>query len=245
MTKSLDNFRIPPFDLDAEKTILGSIVADNQKLHTVMEKIETDDFYDRSNQIIFQAMIELMNSNVPVDLVTLKDLLNKSGKLEDIGGIQYLVKITDDIISTANVEYHTGIIREKSNFRKLISIGNKLISKGYDGNESVNNIIEDAENAIFSVLGKNIGMGIGQVRDYLKSAIGLIEKRCRDQGNLTGIPTSFIELDRITDGLQKSDLIILACRPSVGKTSLSLNIMQNASIRHNLPTLFFSLEMSK
>jgi replicative DNA helicase len=245
VVKSSENFKIPPFDLDAEKTILGIIIIDNSKLHTVLENIEINDFYDRGNQIIFESMIELMDSNTPVDFVTLRDTLYKSGKLDDIGGLQYLVKIADDITSTANVEYHTNIIKEKSNLRKLISIGNKLISMGYEGKESTDEIIEDVENAIFSVLGKNIGMGIGQVRDYLASTIELIEKRCHEQGTLTGISTSFVELDSITDGLQRADLIILACRPSVGKTSLSLNIMQNASIRHNIPTLFFSLEMAK
>jgi len=243
--ETMDKLKIPPYDLDAEKAVLGIIIIDNSKMHSVLEKIGRDDFYDRNHRLIFEAMMKLMESNTPVDFITLKDCLEKEGRLEEVGGVSNIMRLGDDITSTANVDYYTGIIRDKSDLRKLINIGTELITKGYEGKEEVDTIIENVESSIFSVLGKNISMGIGHVRDYLKNTITLIEKRCHDQGSLTGVPTSFSELDKITDGLQRADLIILACRPSVGKTSLSLNIMQNAAIRHNVPVLFFSLEMSK
>jgi len=245
VVKSEESLKLPPFDIEAERSILGIVLTDNSKMHSVLENLESTDFYDMNHQHIFSSMIELMESNTPVDFLTLKNHLQKNGTLENIGGLPYIASLADDVVSTSNVDYYTNIISEKSNLRKLIQIGNRLVSRGFEAKDNVNAIIEEVENSIFSILGKNIGMGIGLIRDYLKDAIELIEKRDKEKGSLTGVATGFSELDRLTDGLQRSDLIILACRPSVGKTSLSLNIMQNSAIRHNVPSLYFSLEMSK
>jgi replicative DNA helicase len=241
----VDSIKLPPFDLDAERSVLGIILLDNSKVHVVRENMNIDDFYEKNHRVVLQAIVDLLEENTPADLLTLKDKLLKMGKLEEIGGIPFVTKLLDDISSPANIEYYTQIIKDKSMLRRIIQLGNTMITKGYEAKDDAVLIIEDVENLLFSLLGNDSLGGVTHVKQNIKDAIGLIEKRCQDKGNITGIPTYFSELDKITDGLQKSDLIILACRPSVGKTSLSLNIMQHAAVRHNVPVLFFSLEMAK
>ncbi|BFH65988.1 MULTISPECIES: replicative DNA helicase [Paenibacillus] len=236
--------RIPPQNLEAEQAVLGAILLQSEAMITAMERVQPEDFYDASHQLIYEAMIQLGEENQPVDLVTLTSRLQDKGQLEDVGGVSYLAKLAHAVPTAANVEYYAQIIEEKSMLRRLIRTATQIVSEGYSGGEDVAGMLSDAERRILEISNRRTGSGFIAIRDVLMEVFDRVEVLHQQSGNTTGIPTGFVDLDKMTNGFQRSDLIIVAARPSVGKTAFALNIAQNVAVRANETVAIFSLEMS-
>ncbi|MEY8416597.1 replicative DNA helicase [Tissierella praeacuta] len=237
--------RIPPHSLEAEQSVLGAMILDKEAINTAIEIIRPDDFYKEANKEIFEAILILFNKNEPVDLITLSEELKRRGTLENIGGVTYLANLSSGVATTANVKYYCKIVEEKSILRRLIRSCDDVIAKSYENSDEVNAIIENAEKAIFDITQGRHREGFSPLNEVLLSSFSQIEERAANQGTLTGLTTGFIDLDNKLSGLQKSDLILLAARPSMGKTAISVNIVTNAALKANAKVAVFSLEMSK
>jgi replicative DNA helicase len=237
--------RIPPHSLEAEQSVLGAMLLDKEAINTAIETIRPDDFYKEANQEIFEAMLVLNNRNEPVDIITLSEELKRRGTIEAVGGITYLANLSGSIATTANAKYYCNIVEEKSTLRKLIRSSNEIMGLAYENSEEVNAIIEKAEKNIFDITQGAHKKGIVPISEVLLSSFAQIEERAANKGGLTGLTTGFSDLDRKLSGLQKSDLVLLAARPSMGKTALGVNIATNASLKGNGKIAIFSLEMSK
>ncbi|WP_046212392.1 replicative DNA helicase [Paenibacillus wulumuqiensis] len=236
--------RVPPQNLEAEQAVLGAILLQSEALISVMERVDTEDFYDKTHQLIYEAMVHLGEENQPIDLITLTSLLQDRSQLEDIGGVSYLAKLANAVPTAANVDYYAQIIEEKSMLRRLIRTATQIVSEGYTGGEDVGNMLGDAERKILEISNRRTGSGFIAIRDVLMEVFEKMETLSENSGNTTGIPTGFIDLDKMTAGFQRSDLIIVAARPSVGKTAFALNIAQNVAVRAKETVAIFSLEMS-
>ncbi|GGJ31218.1 replicative DNA helicase [Paenibacillus hunanensis] len=236
--------RVPPQNLEAEQAVLGAILLQSEALISVMERIDTEDFYDKSHQLIYEAMVNLGEENQPIDLITLTSLLQDRTQLEDVGGVSYLAKLANAVPTAANVDYYAQIIEEKSMLRRLIRTATQIVSEGYTGGEDVGSMLGDAERKILEISNRRSGSGFIAIRDVLMEVFERVETLSENSGNTTGIPTGFIDLDKMTAGFQRSDLIIVAARPSVGKTAFALNIAQNVAVRAKETVAIFSLEMS-
>ena len=237
--------RIPPHSLEAEQSVLGAMILDKEAINTAIEIIRPDDFYKGANKEIFEAILILFNKNEPVDLITLSEELKRRGTLENIGGVTYLANLSSGVATTANVKYYCKIIEEKSILRRLIYSCNDVVAKSYEDSDEVNAIIEKAEKSIFDITQGRHREGFSPLNEVLLASFSQIEERAANQGALTGLTTGFIDLDNKLSGLQKSDLILLAARPSMGKTAISVNIVTNAALKANANVAIFSLEMSK
>jgi replicative DNA helicase len=236
--------RIPPQNLEAEQAVIGAILLQDEALITAMERINTEDFYDKPHQLIFEAMLQLGESNQPIDLVTLTSLLQDRGQLEEIGGVSYLSRMAHAVPTAANVDYYAQIIEEKSMLRRLIRTATQIVTEGYSGGEDVSGMLGDAERKILEISNRRSGSGFVLIRDVLMEVFDKVELLHENKGGTSGIPTGFVDLDKMTNGFQKNDLIIVAARPSVGKTAFALNIAQNVAVRANETVAIFSLEMS-
>lgn len=232
-----------PHNKEAEQSVLGAMLLEKECVTTAFEILEEADFYIEANKKIFAAMASLFNRNVSIDLVTVSDELNAASSLEAIGGIQYLSYLASTLPTTANLEQHIEIIREKSLRRKLASAGQKIKDQSLDVGTDALEVADFAGKLIFDTL-ENKRKDIRHIKDVLIDTHENLTNIYNSKGKLTGVPTGFSSLDNILNGLQKSDLILLAARPSVGKTSFALNIAANAAIRGNVPVAIFSLEMS-
>lgn len=241
----LMNFgKVPPHSAEAEQTVLASALIDHIAVEKVVNILNEDDFYFEANKEIFDSIKQIHIQNIPVDVVTVTEELKKRGKIDYIGGFEYLAQLTENIITSKNVEAYCNIIKEKSTLRKLISASSEVIEKGYNESEDVKKIIELAESRIFSI-SQNRGISsFTEIKDVLIDVLNHLEERSMNRGSLTGLTTGYDDLDRMTSGLQKSDLILLAARPSMGKTALALNIAMNA-VKTGASVALFSLEMSK
>jgi replicative DNA helicase len=237
--------KLPPQNLEAEQAVLGAILLDNDVLHQVIEVLDASDFYREAHRKIFAGIIELYNKNDPSDLITLTDVLTQKKHLEEVGGPSYLSGLVDNIPTAANALHYAKIVRERSVLRKTIHAATEIINKGYENVEDVDVLLDYAENAIFSISEYQIKPSFYPLRDIIKSSFVTIEKLYEKKELITGVPSGFGDLDHLTSGFQDSDLIIIAGRPSMGKTSFALNIAQYASIEKNVPVAVFSLEMSK
>jgi len=237
--------KVPPQNIEAEQAVLGAILLENEVLHQVIELIDVSDFYREAHRKIFASMIELYNKNEPSDLITLTDLLTQKKQLEEIGGPAYLSALVDNIPTSANVLHYAKIVREKSILRKTINAATEIINKAYEDSEEVDNLLDYAENSIFSISEYQIKPSFYPIREIVKESFLTIEKLYERKELVTGVPSGFNDLDRLTSGFQDSDLIIIAGRPSMGKTSLALNIAQYVGVEKNIPVAIFSLEMSK
>ncbi|MDX9917077.1 MAG: replicative DNA helicase [Gudongella sp.] len=237
--------RIPPHSIEAEQSVLGAMLLNKEAINTALEVIRPEDFYKEANQEIYEAMLVLNNRNEPVDLITLSEELKRRGSLDAIGGIAYLADLSGGIATTANTKYYCNIVEEKSTLRKLIKSSDEIMGLAYENSEEVNAIIEKAEKNIFDITQGAHKKGIIPISEVLLSSFAQIEERAAHKGGLTGLTTGFGDLDRKLSGLQKSDLVLLAARPSMGKTALGVNIATNASLRGNGKIAIFSLEMSK
>ncbi len=237
--------RIPPHSLEAEQSVLGAMILDKEAINTAIEKIKPDDFYREANREIFKAILVLFNKNEPVDLITLSEELKRVDMLENTGGIAYLADLSSSIATTANTKYYCNIVEEKSILRKLISSCGDVIGKSYEDSEEVNTIIEHAEKSIFDITQGRHREGFSPLSEVLLDSFSQIEARAASQDELTGLTTGFIDLDNKLSGLQKSDLVLLAARPSMGKTALGINIATNSALKADAKVAIFSLEMSK
>ena len=237
--------RIPPHSVESEQSVLGAMLLDKEAINTAIEIIRPDDFYKDANKEVYEAMLVLNNRNEPIDLITLSEELKRRGTLESIGGLTYLANLSSSIATTANTKYYCEIVQEKSILRRLISTSNEVMGLAYDNSEDVNFIIDKAEKNIFDITQGAHKKGFFPISEVLLSSFAQIEERAANKGQLTGLTTGFSDLDYKLSGLQKSDLVLLAARPSMGKTALGVNIATNASLRGGGKIGLFSLEMSK
>jgi replicative DNA helicase len=241
----MDLPKVPPYNLEAEQAVLGALMLDPQKGSTVFEILTAEDFYRDTHKNIFIAIQDIFEKGDPVDLVTVAESLRQTGKLESIGGIGTVSQIAASVPSAANVEHYARIVAEKALLRQLIKMAGYIEAKGYEAGEEGLNLLEEAEKLILEISQRKTKEGFVTIRTILLKTFDKIEYLYSNKGNLTGVPTYFKELDRITSGWQPSDLIIIAARPSMGKTALVLNMAQNAAVKSSIPVALFSLEMSK
>lgn len=240
------NFQnVPPHDDVAEQGVLSSMFLDKEAVAVALEILRADDFYRPDNKVVFEAAEELFFSGVPVDVITIKNKLEEKQVFEQIGGLPFIISISTTVGSSVNVKHYARIVEEKSLLRRLIQTAGEVSQISYEGKESVASIMEKAEKGIFDIIQNRRTEEFTSIREIAVDAFNKIEEVYQNKGKVTGIATGFIDFDAKTAGLQKSDLILLAARPSMGKTAFALNIVQNAAIRGNIPTAIFSLEMSK
>ncbi len=243
MTGEIFFDRVPPQNIEAEQAVLGAILLNHETLVTAMEFVTSDDFYRPSHQRIFESMMELSQENDPIDLITLVAKLQDKQQLEDVGGVSYLSQLVNAVPTSANIEYYATIVEEKSILRRLIRTATQIVSNGYASSEDVNDLLNEAEQRILEISQQRSSTGFIPIREVLMEVFERVEFLYSNKGGATGIPSGFIDLDKITSGFQRSDLIIVAARPSVGKTAFALNIAQNIGVRTKETVAIFSLEM--
>ncbi len=237
--------RTLPHSLDAEKSVLGAILIDNHALNQAAEVINEQDFYRHAHRLIFEKMIALVDRSQPIDLITLKDELERSGELEDVGGASAISALTDGVPRSANVEYYARIVKEKSTLRRLIQSATEVLTRACDAELEADEQLDEAEKAIFQIAEGRMRSGFVSLGQLVDSGYQMLEKLQENKGYVTGVPSGFVDLDKETSGFQPSDLIILAARPSMGKTSLALNIALHCGVEAGKTVGVFSLEMSK
>jgi replicative DNA helicase len=237
--------RTLPHNLEAEKSVLGAILIHNEAFNHAAELIDSKDFFRDAHRRIFNKMVVLSERNDAIDLVTLKDELTRSNELDEVGGPAYIASLADGVPRSANVEHYARIVKEKATLRNLIHSANRILSDAYRAEEDAELILDGAEKAIFEIAEDRIREGFVPLRDLVQSSFATIEKLQQHKGLVTGVPTGFVDLDEMTSGLQPSDLVLVAARPSMGKTSFVLNIAQHVGIQTDMTVGFFSLEMSK
>jgi|LFRM01.1.fsa_nt_gb replicative DNA helicase len=237
--------RIPPHSLEAEQSVLGSMLLDKEAVAAAAEVLQGEDFYSDAHKEIYEAILDIYDRGEPVDLVTLAEELRQRGTLEAAGGGTYISDLAMAVPSTANVGYYIRIVEEKSILRKLISASNEIIKESYEASEDLDIIIDHAEKKIFDISQKKNARSFESIKTILLETYAQIEELTKNKGKIVGVPTGFYDFDMRTSGLHPSDFILIAARPSMGKTSFAINIAQNAAVRHSIPVAIFSLEMAK
>jgi len=237
--------RTLPHNLEAERSVLGAILVHNDAFNTAAQVIDSGDFYRDAHRRIFDRMVTLSERGEAIDFVTLKEELSRGGDLEDVGGPAYVASLVDGVPRATNVEYYARIVKEKATLRNLIYAANKILVNAYEADQEPELILDEAESAIFAVADDRLKAGFVPMRDLVKESFPKIEQLFEHKRLVTGVPTGFVDLDAMTRGLQPADLVIIAARPSMGKTSLVLNIAQHVAVQPDLTVGFFSLEMSK
>ncbi len=241
----LSDPRLPPQNLEAEQSILGAILLENAGINKAMELLATEDFYRTAHRKIYQAMLDLSEHGEVIDQITLTEQLKTKGELESVGGAAYLAELVQVVPTAANIKYHCKIVRDKALLRGLIQTSTEVISRGYDGDTQVDELLDFAERSVFSLSQGKLGRSFTWIKHVVDESFDLIDRLARRTEKITGVSTGFVEIDNLTGGLQPSDLIVIAGRPSMGKTSLALGIAEHASIYTNKVVGVFSLEMSK
>lgn len=237
--------RTIPYSIEAEQAVIGGILIDSNSVAAVSEIIKEQDFYFEHNKNIFAAMQVLFNSNQPIDIVTVANLLEQYGNLEAIGGVNYLSSVAASVPTTANISQYAEIVSQKALLRRLVEAGGKIADLGYNAPDGVEAAVEEAEKIVFDILQNKDSQGIVHIKEVLGTSFTMMSEMADKKGKVSGVPTGFGYLDQMTSGLQNSDLILIAARPAMGKTSFALNIAQNAAIRNGVTTAIFNLEMSK
>lgn len=237
--------RIPPQNVEAEQSVLGALMIEREAISKVSEFLKAADFYREAHRVIFDTIQQLNARNDAVDLITITENLRKENKLEAAGGISYVASLANSIPTAANVVYHARIVEEKALLRNLINSATEIAGMGYQAEEEVDMILDKAEKMILDVSNRKVGQEFAPINKIVLDAFTKIEQLYASKGGLTGLSSGFKDLDRLTAGLQPSDLILIAARPSMGKTAFVLNIAQSVAIRDKQPVAFFSLEMSK
>jgi replicative DNA helicase len=237
--------RLPPQNLEAEQGVIGAIVLDNEVLHDVIPLLRVDDFYRDTHQIIYRAIRDLYDLGKPIDLVILSEELGRRGELEAIGGDETLVEIVNNVPSAANARYHADIVRDKAVVRNLIEAGNEILREGYANNLTAEDQVQAAEQQIFNIAEDQTSGQTVDLREVITTAMERIVARTETKHPITGVATGYFELDDLTGGFQPEQLVILAARPSMGKTALALNICGHVAIKNQKGVLLVSLEMSK
>ena len=242
---SIGPAKVPPQNLEAEQSVLGSILLKDNIFGNVLEILHPGDFYSPAHRIIYEAMTTLFEKNEPHDLITLTNHLNDENLLEEVGGAAYLANLTSIVPVTANVQSYARIIKEKSVLRKLIEVNTDIASRCYEEQGEIDLLVDKAEQAIFDIAGKKSGQNFTPLKDIIPGAFERVEQLYKRKELITGVPTGYFQIDKMTAGLQPSDLIILAGRPSMGKTAFSMNLAQHAALVEKVGVAIFSLEMSK
>lgn len=246
-TERPEGLKLPPQNLEAEQSVLGAILLDNQALFKALEVISSDEFYRPAHRRIFEAMVHLAEQNEVIDILTLADHLQHTGVLEGVGGSAYLTDLAQSVATAASVTYHANLIHETGINRILIQIATEIVTRGYEGTKRVDELLDYAEKNIFGIAERRLKRSFSSMQEVVASTVEHVNKLYEQKEKITGIPTGFSKLDDMTAGLQPSDLIIIAGRPSSGKTSLALGIALNAALHKPNPykVVIFSLEMSK
>ncbi len=237
--------KIPPHDIEAEQAILGCMLTDKDSIISAIEVLKADDFYREDNKAIYEAMLALYGRGEPIDIITVKAELVENGKFDQVGGLEYLAILPEKVPTTTNVEKYIKIVEEKSMLRNLIKTANEMIAAGYDQTEDVEDIMNLAEKKIFNIIQNKGNKGTTPIKDILVETFSELERLYNQKGYITGVETGFVDLDYKTSGFHKSDLIIIAARPAMGKSAFAINIATHAATNNNTPVVIFNLEMSK
>jgi len=238
-------YGLPPQNIEAEEAILSAILIDNDALLEVIETLAAEDFYRTAHQKIYTAIIDLFDKAEPVDLVTLANKLKEKGQLEEVGGASYLARLVDAVPLAVNAQHYAKIVHDKASLRRLIEKSNAIVKRCFEERGNADEVIDFAEAAIFEISEKKARQSFFPISKIILNNIETLEEKQGNRSLVTGVPTGFSQIDNLTSGLQNADLIILAARPSMGKTALALNIARNAAVEANVPVAIFSLEMSK
>ncbi len=237
--------RIPPHSLEAEQSVIGSMIMDREAIGIALEHIDQYDFYHPDLKIIFDSIVDLYNHNSPVDLVTLQDNLKKEEHFERIGGLEYLSKLAMSVPTSAHIKNYASIVKEKSVLRRLIKTGQDIITDSYESKEDLENILNTAEEKIFNIMQNRKTEEFAAIKELINPTLNKIVEAHNNGDSITGISSGFADLDVKTAGFQPADLVLIAARPSMGKTALALNVAQHAAIKEQKSVAIFSLEMSK
>lgn len=237
--------RVLPHSVEAEQSVIGSMIMDREAIVVASEIVTGDDFYSKQYGILFDAMVELNNEGKPVDVVTLQDRLKEKEVPPEVSSLEFIVELVNAVPTSANIKYYANIVAEKATLRKLIKLNEEIANTCYLGKESLEYILEDTEKRVFDLVQRRNTGDFVPIREVVMNAMDKIEKASRNNGVVTGIPTGFIDLDYRTAGMQPSDLVLIAARPSMGKTAFVLNIAQHVAFKQNKSVAVFSLEMSK
>ena len=237
--------KVPPHDIEAEQAIIGSMLTDRDAVISAIEILKPDDFYREDNKTIYEAILNLYNRSEPIDIITVRSELESMGKIDSVGGLEYLAELPEKVPTTANAMKYIKIVEEKSSLRKLIKTANEIIELGYNPTEEVDDIMEGAEKKIFNIMQDKDQKGYSPLKDVLVESFTKLEELYNRKQHITGVPSGFTDLDFRTAGFHGSELILIAARPAMGKTAFALNIATNAALRANIPVAVFSLEMSK
>ena len=235
---------LPPQNIEAEQAVLGAIFLNTDALADAMEYVEADDFYRRSHQLLFQAMVDLNNNSEAIDVLTVQNYLSTNNQLGDVGGVAYIAELATSVPTAANAGYYAKIVEEKSMLRRLISTATNIITQANNNDEDVPSLLDSAERQIMDVSERKNRSGFREIKDVLNEALNDVDRLSQQSEDITGLPTGYKEFDKMTAGLQPDNLIILAARPAVGKTAFALNIAQNVATTTNTSVAIFSLEMS-
>lgn len=237
------NDRIPPHNIEAEQSVIGAIFLEPESFSTASELLRPEDFYRASHQRIFAAMLKLSDRGEPIDVVTVTSYLNNLKQLEEVGGVAYLTQVAESVPTAANIEYYCKIVEEKGLLRRLIRAATDIVTSGFENEEDVDDVLNEAEKTILEVSSRNNSGSFKNIKDVLIEVYDKIEQLHENKGDVTGVPTGYQELDKMTSGFQRNDLIIIAARPSVGKTAFALNVAQNVAVKTDENVAIFSLEM--
>lgn len=237
--------KLPPQNVEAEQSVLGSVLLKDNVLGNVLEIIKPEDFYSPAHRVIFESMIDLFDKSDPLDLITVTTHLSNNNKLEEVGGAAYLANLTSIVPVTANISSYAKIIREKSVLRRLIEVNTDIASRCYEEQGDIEMLVDSAEQAIFDIAGQKSSQHFTPIKEIIPAAFEKVETLFKRKEMITGVPSGYSEIDKMTAGLQPSDLVILAGRPSMGKTAFSMNIAQHAALVEKIGVAIFSLEMSK
>ena len=237
--------RIPPQNVEAEQAVLGAMMLDHNAVIVALEKLDARDFYREVHRVIFEAMVQLHKENQEIDVITLPEELKRMKKLDDVGGLEYILSLPNMVATAANIEYHAKIVSEKALARSIITTCTNLTTEAYDGEKTSEDLLDEAERKILQLSSDRNRGDFAPVGTIVEATLDKITKLYENKAGITGLQTGFRDLDAMTSGLQQSDLILVAARPSMGKTAFTLNIAQNVGVRQKKTVAFFSLEMSQ
>ncbi len=237
--------RLPPYSIEAERAVLGGVLLNNEVLNNLVDIIKKEDFFKESHQILFELMTEMVNQDQVIDLISLKNELEKQGLLEAVGGVNAISALLDEISSVSNLDYYASIIKDKSTLRTLIRTAETIVQKGYKGTGDVKELVDQAESSIFEIAQSGEVKGPQHIGNIIRTTFDNLSQLSEKASIVTGISTGFSELDRLTTGFHPGELIIVAARPAMGKTTFGLNLIQNIATNEKVPALIFSLEMTE
>jgi replicative DNA helicase len=237
--------RVPPQNIEAEQAVLGAMLIKKEAIAEVSQLLKPADFYREAHRIVYETMLELFNKNEAVDLITVTEQLRKNDLLEKAGGIAFVTSLANAVPTAANVEYHARIVEEKAQLRNLINSATEIAGMAYEASDDITDVMDKSEKMILEVAARQNSGSFVPIKEILMDTFSKIEKLYETKGGITGLPSGFKDLDKLTSGLQPSDLILVAARPSMGKTAFTLNIAQHVAVHENKSVAFFSLEMSK